>query len=243
MQDGAYAYKTIPAERLHPRRGGISLLWPALGWLSLALTAGAVAARVAGGPRFDGLLIFAAGAAAVVVTLRLMIREAAPRVVVAAPSFEPLKDLFESAGPAVVGIGLDGRLTYVNPSAERMLGYHAEELMMEWATFEILGPGEGLRLVAEMQKLCGIERPPEPTPAGRMAAYMDCVRSLPPSRVPSFDAQLRRKDGAAPGHAAHLRPARQRGVITGLVAVAVDGRNPAPGPGPARVAGALSRPV
>ncbi len=224
MQDGAYAYKTIPAEETAPAvEGGISLLWPALGWLSLALTAGAVAARVAGGPRFDGLLIFAAGAAAVVVTLRLMIREAAPRVVAAAPSFEPLKDLFESAGPGVVGIGLDGRLTYVNPSAERMLGYHAEELMMEWATFEILGPGEGLRLVAELQKLCGIERPPEPTPAGRMAAYMECVRSLPPSRVPAFDAQLHRKDGELVPVTLHISAMRDSaGAVSGLVAVAVD---------------------
>jgi len=28
-----------------------------------------------------------------------------------------------------------------------------------------------------------------------MAAYLECVRSLPPSRVPSFDAALRRKGG------------------------------------------------
>ena len=38
----------------------------------------------------------------------------------------------------------------------------------------------------EMEKLVGIQRQPSPTPAGRMAAYMECVRTLPPSQVPSF---------------------------------------------------------
>jgi len=196
MQDGAYAYKTIPVEQAAPAvRGGISLLWPALAGGSLALAAGAIVARLVAGSRFDGLLVFAAAAAAVVLGLRLLVTEDAPQETVYPATPEPLKNFFESAGPGMVAIGLDGRLNSVNPAAERMLGYHAEELVKEWATFDILGPGEGLRMVAELQKICGISRPPEATPAGRMAAYMECVRSLPPSKVPSFDVQLRRKDG------------------------------------------------
>ncbi|HXR38524.1 MAG TPA: PAS domain S-box protein [Terracidiphilus sp.] len=224
MQEGANAGKTNPSEQAAPAvRGGISLLWPALAGLSLALAAGAVAARVAAGPRFDGLLIFAAGAAGVVLALRLLIRENAPPQAPESPAPEPLRDLFESSGPGVVGIGLDGSLTYVNPSAERMLGYHAEELMKEWATYDILGPGEGARLVAEMERLCGVQRPPAATPAGRMAAYMECVRNLPPSRVPAFDAQLRRKDGELIPSTLHISAVRDTtGAIAGLMAVAVD---------------------
>ena len=88
--------------------------------------------------------------------------------------FPPLHELFDFVGVGVVGVGLDGRLTYANPSAERILGYHAEELK-EWATLEVLAPGEGVRLVAEMEKICGLDRPPAATPAGRMAAYMNCI--------------------------------------------------------------------
>jgi len=229
MERGAYANQTTPVEQpASAARSGISLLWPALAGLSLALAVGAIAARVAAGPRFDGLLIFAAGAAVVVLALRLVVRESAPELPVALPAPEPLthdilNNLFDSAGPGIVAIGLDGHFTYVNPSAERMLGYHAEELMKELATFDILGPGEGARLVAELQKLCGIVKPPEATPAARMAAYMECVRSLPPSRVPSFEAQLRRKDGEMTPIMLHTSALRDSsGSICGLVAVAVD---------------------
>jgi PAS domain S-box-containing protein len=140
-----------------------------------------------------------------------------------APMPDPLKGLFESAGPGVVAIDLEGRLTYVNPSAERLIGYHAAELKRAWTTVDILGPGEGVRLVKEMEKLVGIERQPSPTPAGRMAAYMDCVRTLPPSRVPSFDVKLRRKDGTLIPITLHLSALRdQDGTLSGLVAVAID---------------------
>ena len=229
MEEGAHAYKTTPSEQPGPAvRSGISLLWPALAALSIALAVGAVAARLATGPRFDGLLIFAAGAAAVVLVLRLLVREPASPAPTPDPVSGPLasallKDVFESAAPGVAAISLDGRLTYVNPSAERMLGLTAEELMKEWTTLDILAPGEGARLVAEMQKLSGIQRPPEPTPAGRMAAYMDCVRSLPPSRVPSFDVQLRRKGGELTPITLHTSALRgSDGTIRGVVAVAVD---------------------
>jgi PAS domain-containing protein len=157
--------------------------------LALAFDVGAVTARLAAGPRFDELLIFAAVCAAVLLAVRLLVRNRITPEPAGQPASEPLKELFDSAGPMVATIGLDGGLTYVNPSAERLLGYHASDLMNEWSTMEILAPGEGARLVSEMERLCGVQRPPQPTPAGRMAAYLDCVRTLPPSQVPSFDAQ------------------------------------------------------
>jgi len=119
-------------------------------------------------------------------------------------------------------VDANGRIAYVNPSAERLLGYHAEELS-GWASFPVFAPGEGARLVAEMRKLCGIQKPPEATPEGRMAAYLECVRSLPPSRVPSFDVQLRRKDGEIVSITMHTSALRDsEGAISGLVAIGVE---------------------
>ena len=67
MQDGVYAFKTIPAEQAAPAGpSGISLLWPALATLALVLLAGAAIARLVAGPRLDGILLFAAGSAGVV---------------------------------------------------------------------------------------------------------------------------------------------------------------------------------
>ena len=79
-----------------------------------------------------------------------------------------MRELLEGAGPGVASISLDGRLTYVNPSAERMLGYHAEDLVKSWSSFSILGPGEGSRMVAEMQRLCDIERAVPSTSEARL---------------------------------------------------------------------------
>ncbi len=204
-------------------RDGISLVWTTLAALAFALSAGAVVARLANGPRFDGLLIFAAGCTAAALAFRLVVRNRVPPEPVSPPAAEPLKELLDSAGPMVAAIGLDGRMTYVNPAAERQLGYHAAELMNEWSTMEVLAPNEGARLVAEMEKLCAVERPPEPTPAGRMAAYLDCVRMIPPSQVPPFDAQLRRKDGVLLPVTLHISALRDgTGALAGLVVVALE---------------------
>jgi PAS domain S-box-containing protein len=204
-------------------RGRLSVVWSVLASLSLTLAGVAITLSLAAGARFNGLLILAAGAAAAVIVLRLVVRGPAPIEAEVAAAAKPLRELFDSAGPGVVGIGLDGRLTYVNPSAERLLGYHCAELMKQWATSDILAPGEGARLVAEMERLCGVQRSPDPSSAGRMAAYLDCVRTLPPSRVPSFDAQVRRKDGVLVPVTLHISALRNRaGGLDGLVAVAVD---------------------
>jgi len=56
-----------------------------------------------------------------------------------------------------------------------------------------------------------------------MAAYLDCVRTLPPSQVPSFDAQLRRKDGVLFPVTMHVSALRDgAGELAGLAVVALD---------------------
>jgi len=202
---------------------GISILWAVLAAATLVLAVVAVVARIVAGARFDSLLMLAAVVAAALLVIRMPLgASAAPRTE-GAPVVDQYKQVFESAGPAVVAIGLDGRLNCANPAAERLMGYHASELMRQWSTMEILAPGEGARLVTEMERICDVHRPAEPTPAGRMAAYLSCVRTLPPSQVPSFDAQIRRKDGAILPVTLHVSALRDNsGEICGLVAVAVD---------------------
>jgi PAS domain S-box-containing protein len=196
-------------------------MWPALAGVALALDTGAVAARLVVGARFDGWLIAAAVVSAAVVALRLLAVH--PEGPEAAPAQEPMKELLDSAGPMVAGIGLDGKFTYINPSAERILGYHAAELMGVSSTSDLLGPGEGARLVAEMQRLSGIHKPAAATESGRLTDYMECVRNLPPSQVPSFDAQLRRKDGVLLPVTLHISALRDgAGTLTGLVVMALD---------------------
>jgi PAS domain S-box-containing protein len=224
MQNGVNATEPTASEQTAPAvRSGISRLWLVLACLCLALAAVAVAVRLAAGPRFDDYLVFATGAAVVALALRLLVHHPAPSNPISSSAPEPLKELFESAGPGMVAFDLEGCFTYINPSAEHMLGYHADELMRRQPKLELLGPGEGARLVAEMEKIAGMRRPPELTPAGRMAAYVDCVRSLPPSRVPSFDVQLRRKNGELVPITLHISALRgSDGSVKGLLGVGVD---------------------
>lgn len=131
-------------------------------------------------------------------------------------------EILASAGPMVMAVGLDGRFTYVNPAVERLLGYRAAELMAMPSAGEILPLDQGDHLLAEMLKLRGGEAPAE-RPADALGAYMDCMRSLPPSRVPSFEAQLRRKNGdlfPVTLHVSALRDAA--GEFAGLVGVIQD---------------------
>jgi PAS domain S-box-containing protein len=198
------------------------ILWPALGILSFILCTLSVILRITGGPGYDPILVLSTAVAAFVLALRLASRTRAATLPIVAGS-DSHKDLLDSAGPAMVALGLDGKLLYANPAAERLLGYDVQEFGSQRRTIEILGPGEGARLVAEMEKLAGVERPPRDTPEELLAAYVDCVRALPPSMVPSFDAQIMRRGGESFPATLHVSAIRDgNGLITGLLAVAVD---------------------
>ena len=203
--------------------GGLFFVWLVLALLVVMIAGGAVWLRLWAGPRFDGLLILAACGAALLLAFRMPRRSAAAEAMTEAPTLEPLKEILDSAGPAVVAVGIDGRLTYVNPSAERLLGCDAARLMKEWVIADVLAPGEVARLIGEMQKISGVRRLLDHAPGGRMAAYLDCVRTLPPSQVPSFDAQLRRTDGVLIPVTLHISALRDAvGTLSGLVGVAID---------------------
>ena len=57
----------------------------------------------------------------------------------------------------LIAIGMDGSITHMNPAAERMLGYHAAELVGSQRTADILAAGEAPRVISELQRLSGID--------------------------------------------------------------------------------------
>jgi len=198
-------------------------MWSALAVLSLAMAAGGITARLEAGPRFDWLLLMTAIGSTGAVAMRLLADNSSEREAAGRYGGDPFKDLLDSAGPIIVSIGLDGRLTFVNPTGERLLGYRAAELINKSRTVELLAPGEGARLIAELQKICGIDKDDETTPAGRLAAYSEVVRAMLPSQVPSFETHLRRRNGELFPVKLHLSALRnQDGEPAGLVAVALD---------------------
>jgi PAS domain S-box-containing protein len=208
-----------------PKNAGrlASVVWLLLAIVALLLPLGAIIARLLAGPIPDNLLMLVAGASAAVVVLRLLSYIPPADEVVAVAAGEPMKDVLDSAGPMVVAAGVDGRFTYLNPAAERLLGYHASELMEMSSAGEILAPGEAKRLVVEVLKMGDPAKPRDGSSSGPLAEFMDCVRSLPPSQVPSFNTQLRRKDGSVVPVTLHLSALRNGdGEPLGLVGVALD---------------------
>jgi len=197
--------------------------WSAWAVLALATAAGGITARLEAGPKYDWLLLMTAVGLTGAVAMRLLADNAAEREAAGRYPGDPLKDLLDSTGPIVLSIDLDGRLTYVNTSAERLLGYHAVELVQKEDATEIFAPGEGARLMAEIQKICGIESAPSVSPDERRAAYTEIVRALPPSVVPSLETHMRRRDGALFPVRLHISVLRnQDGEPIGLVAVGLD---------------------
>ena len=198
-------------------------MWSALAVLSLAMAAGGITARLEAGPRFDWLLLMTAIGLTAAVAMRLLADNSAEREAAGQYAGDPFKDLLDSAGTMIVSIGLDGRLTFINPTAERLLGYRAAELVNKSRTVELLAPGEGARLITELQRGCGIEYGEENSTASRLAAYEEIIRALPPSQVPSFETHLRRRNGEHFPVRLHISALRdQDGEPAGLVAVAVD---------------------
>jgi PAS domain S-box-containing protein len=213
----------------HAGHGSYSQLWLILPFSILAFSAGAALARMIPALRWESLPIISVGVATAAFALmlnRIVVRAAAQPPAEAQEMIGAgLRALLDSAGPAVVAIDLSGQLIYCNPSVERLLGYHAAELanITGMAELEIFGPGEADRLLAEMKKLCNIYKAPEATAAARLASYFDCIRTLAPSSVPSFDTQVRRKNGEAFPITLHISALRDAaGELGGLVAVAVD---------------------
>ncbi|HET6205976.1 MAG TPA: PAS domain S-box protein [Terracidiphilus sp.] len=198
-------------------------IWSALGAVVLLAAAGAVAVRVGFGPRFDGFLIVAAAASALLLAFYLPLGKPVVRPTSVALR-DPLKEIFDSAGPMMITVGLNGCITHMNPAAERMLGFHEEELVGQSKTADILlAHGEGPSVISELQRLSGIGMKRGLSAHERLSVLMNSVRALPPSQVPSFETQFRRKDGSSLPVTLHISALRNdEGAMEGLVVVALD---------------------
>ena len=187
--------------------------------LVLAAVAVALAAHMPAGERAGEILMLAAAAAAGILGASLL---ASRRTQPMAPAADPHREMLDSAAPGIAAVDLQGRLTYVNPAAERMLGYHAAELAERWNGAELLAPGEAERLVSELRKLTRTTG----TAAAEsgFAAFVECIRKLPPSMTPGLEVHLHRKNGALLPVTLHISALRDdAGALSGLMGLAVDG--------------------
>jgi PAS domain S-box-containing protein len=223
MQDRTDGERTIVTDSSsQARRGTTSPIWSSVGAVVLIVAAGSVVLRIVAGPQVDGLLIVGAAAAAILLALYVPLGKPAVHSS-AMRSRDTLKEIFDSAGPMMITVGLDGCITHLNPAAERMLGYHEEELVGQPRTADILAPGEGPRVIHELQRLSGMDIKRQLSPQERLSVLMNSVRALPPSQVPSFETQFRRKDGTTLPVTLHISALRNaEGAMEGLVVVALD---------------------
>lgn len=198
---------------------GLAILSTSTGVAALVLAAAALGSSIAGLHSANELL----GLAGLTSATFLVVRRKVPSGAVSGQVAAPASHVLDSAGAAVLAISAEGHVTYANSAAERLLGYRGAELRGEWSKLDILAPGEGARLVAEIQRLCGIKDPVGETSAERMAAYLECVRALPPSMVPTFEARVRTREGELTPTTLHVSALRTpAGVFEGLVVVAMD---------------------
>lgn len=195
MQESVKGMETSGPRGLKGARSPSPSTWSALAVLALAMAAGGITARLEAGPRYDWLLLMTAMGLTGAVAMRLLADNAAEREAAGRYPGDPLRDLLDSAGPIMVSIDLDGLLTFVNTAGERLLGYHAAELVNRQRMTDLLAAGEAPHLLAELQRLCGIEASPDPA-ASHREAFADVVRTMPPSLMPSLETHLRRKDGS-----------------------------------------------
>ena len=198
-------------------------LWSSLSVLAVAMAAGGILARLEAGPRFDWLLLMTAMGLTAAVLMRVLADNAAEREAQARYAGDPLRDMLDSAGTMVISIGLDGKLRYMNPAAERLLGYHAAELVEQESVDKLLANGEEDRLVSEMRRMYNINKPASGISQGNLTTFAEVVQTLAPSQVPSFETHLQRKDGSLFPVRLHISTLRNRdGLPIGLVAVGLD---------------------
>ncbi len=225
MGDRSLALDTAGYRRaIRASRSRGSLVWSVLSAVALAASVFAMLLRLIIGPLADSLLMTVALVDAGVLALGFRIKRTITTEMWTDPaSGEPHKALLDSSASAMAAIDLDGRLTYINPAAERMLGYDADELFTRWGSTDIFARGEAQRVLGELQKLSGTHRKPESSTEGALAECLECMRSLPPSTAPGIEVRLRRKDGSLFPVTLHVSALRNgTGAIAGLVAVAVD---------------------
>jgi hypothetical protein len=123
----------------------------------------------------------------------------------------------------VLAAAMDGTFTYLNPSAERILGMRASDLIGKAKMTEVFAPGEMERISQWLRKLhpdVGVEHATSSDPMRECVNY---VLQFPPSQLRGIDLQLRRNDGNAFPATLYLSAIRNAdGTPFGISAVALD---------------------
>ena len=186
-----------------------------------------VVARVYLGPSINGLIVTAVLAGALPLTLVLLFRpsENDPSKTKGGRA-ELAEALLHSTSPMVLATAMDGRFTYLNPSAERILGLRATALVGKAKMSEIFAPGEMERISQWLRKLHpnGLRGPVSQVgPADPMRDCVNYVLQFPPSQLRGIDLQLKRSDGNAFPATLYLSAIRGGdGKPSGILAVALD---------------------
>lgn len=132
------------------------------------------------------------------------------------------ESLLHATSPMVLATNLQGRFTYINPSAERILGLRSATLVGGAQMSEIFAPGELERIGQWLHKL----HPSINGPAAAADPMRDCVNyvlQFPPSQLRGIDLQLRRSDGSTFPATLYLSAVRDtEGNPFGILAVALD---------------------
>ncbi len=174
------------------------------------------------GPASDNLIIGAIAAGLLPLVLFLVLRP-----VQGEPSKSANGDLAEallhSTSPMVLATNMEGGFTYLNPSAERILGLRAASMIGKCQMTEIFAPGELERISQWLRKL-------HPSggvgPAAIADPLRDCINyvlQFPPSQLRGIDLQLRRNDASTFPATLYLSAIRDgQGQPSGILAVALD---------------------
>ena len=136
---------------------------------------------------------------------------------------ELAQTLLHSTSPMVLSTAMDGRFTYLNPSAERILGLRASELVGKAQMSEIFAPGELERIGQWLRKLHPGAGTGPAAPADPMRDCVNYVLQFPPSQLRGVDLQLRRNDGSTFPATLYLSAIRDADAKpSGILAVALD---------------------
>ena len=131
--------------------------------------------------------------------------------------------LLHSTSPMVLATALDGSFTYMNPSAERILGIRSTDLVGRAKMSEVFAPGEMERISQWLRKLHPDAGTGAAAPADPMRDCVNYVLQFPPSQLRGIDLQLKRSDGNTFPATLYLSAIRGAdGKPSGILAVALD---------------------
>jgi len=182
------------------------------------------AARYIWGPSINNLIVTAVLATGLPLVLLFLLRpQAATSSRQKNPRAELAEALLHSTSPMVLATEIDGCFNYLNPSAERILGLRASELIGRAQMTEIFAPGELERISQWLRKLHPSTTNGPAAPADPMRDCINYVLQFPPSQLRGIDLQLRRHDGSTFPATLYLSAVRDsEGKPSGILAVALD---------------------